>query len=134
LSAHYGADDDFSCAAVWFSNAWNTAYMPINSNHTFDNMGKRFNVTKILTDSRLDNEKYQAYSQPWISAGYATSFTWYFIMYGACMSPFTTRHARLVADFSSHLLYCHLPPKADHQRLQDDFQERHANYASQGLR
>jgi hypothetical protein len=43
-------------------------------------------VTKILTDSKLDVDKYQAYSQPWMSAGYITSFFWYFALYGASKS------------------------------------------------
>jgi len=59
------------------------AYLPINDNHTFDNTGARFNVTKILTDGRLDDAKYQQYSQPWVSAGFITSFFWYFALYGA---------------------------------------------------
>jgi hypothetical protein len=33
--------------------------VPINDNHTFDNTGGRFNVTKILTNGRLDDAKYQ---------------------------------------------------------------------------
>lgn len=41
-------------------------------------MGGRFNVTKILTNSRLDDAKYQKYSQPWVSAGYITAFSSYF--------------------------------------------------------
>jgi hypothetical protein len=57
--------------------------MPINSNHSFNNMGRAFNVTKVLTDGKLDDAKYQAYSQPWITAGYITSFFWYFALYGA---------------------------------------------------
>lgn len=74
---------DERCAAIWYSNSWNTAYLPINDNHTFDNTGARFNVTKILTDGRLDDAKYQQYSQPWVSAGFITSFFWYFALYGA---------------------------------------------------
>lgn len=35
-------------------------------------------MTKILTNSKLDNVKYQAYSQPWVSAGYIVTFAAYF--------------------------------------------------------
>lgn len=82
------------CLAVWYTNSWNTGYLPINSNHSFDNTAHSFNVTKILTDGKLDNDKYQQYSQPWISAGYATSFFWYFTLYGASKSLLynSTRH------------------------------------------
>lgn len=69
---------------VWYKNAWNTGYMPINSNKSFDNTGKTFQVAKILDEnSNLDLAKYQAYSQPWMSAGYIISFLWYFALYGA---------------------------------------------------
>lgn len=88
------------CAAIWFSNAWNTAYMPINDNHTFSNEGTRYNVTKILTDSKLDNDKYQAYSQPWISAGYITSFFWYFALYGATVSYVILYHRQQIFSAS----------------------------------
>lgn len=72
------------CIIVWYKNAWNTGYLPINSNSSYDNKGKKFNVSKILNaDSNLDNAKYQAYSQPWMTAGYIVSFLWYFALYGA---------------------------------------------------
>ena len=80
------------CAAVWFTNSWNTGYLPINDNHLWDNTAHRFNVSKILTNSRLDLDKYQAYSQPWVSAGYITAFMWYFALYGATLSYVVMYH------------------------------------------
>lgn len=33
---------------LYFTNTWSTAYLPINSNHIFDNSGVRYNVSRIL--------------------------------------------------------------------------------------
>jgi hypothetical protein len=85
-------------AAIWFTNSFNTGYIPINSNKTWNNKGGRFNVTKILTNSKLDDAKYQAYSQPWMSAGYISSFTCYFAMYGATVSYIALYHRQQIAQ------------------------------------
>ena len=75
---------DNSVLAVWFSNKWNTAYLPINSPSTFSNTGARYSVTKILDDrGRLDLAKYQVYSEPWMSAGTIVAYIFYFVMYSA---------------------------------------------------
>lgn len=73
--------------AVWYSNAWQTGYLPINSNGTFDNTGSRYNVTKVL-DSRglFDETLYKLYSQPWFSAGYIVYNIWGFASYTAALS------------------------------------------------
>lgn len=62
---------------VYYTNAWETGYLPINGNDAYDNTGAAFNVTRVLDDNgNLDMAKYQAYSQPWQSAGYIVSFFW----------------------------------------------------------
>lgn len=72
---------------IWYSNAWQTGYLPINSNRTYDNTGSRFNVTKILNSKGLfDEASYQQYSQPWFSAGYIVYTIWCFASYTAALS------------------------------------------------
>jgi hypothetical protein len=72
---------------IWFTNAWETAYLPINSPSTFDNMGGRFNVSMVLNDrGDLDVAAYQEYSQPWMTAGTIVAYIFYFIMYSASKS------------------------------------------------
>lgn len=74
--------------ALWYSNAWNTGYLPINSNKTWANDGTRFNVSKILdSHSQFDNAKYQSYSEPWMGAAYVVVFMTYFAMYAASEYP-----------------------------------------------
>jgi len=73
--------------AFWYTNCWNTGYLPINSPGTFDNTGGRYHVRNILNAAgELDLEKYQAYSQPWMTAGSITAYTFYFVMYSATVT------------------------------------------------
>ncbi|KZV69639.1 OPT superfamily oligopeptide transporter [Peniophora sp. CONT] len=73
--------------AVWFTNTWNTAFLPINSNDTFDNTGASYNVTAILDASGNFNEElYQSYSQPFFTAGYIVYNIWAFASYTAAFS------------------------------------------------
>ncbi|BEJ16419.1 hypothetical protein CspHIS471_0510240 [Cutaneotrichosporon sp. HIS471] len=72
--------------AFWYSNAWNTGYLPINSNKTWSNAATRYNVSKILdVHSDFDNAKYQQYSEPWMGAAYIVCFILYFAMYSATL-------------------------------------------------
>ena len=58
---------------MYWSNTFNTAYLPINTNTMFDNTGAKYNVSSIL-DNRglLDVEKYHAYSPVYIAASSLT--------------------------------------------------------------
>ncbi|KAJ7681289.1 OPT-domain-containing protein [Mycena rosella] len=50
-------------AALWYNNIWNTGYLPINSNHIFDNTGADYQVLKIVGNNTLfDQTKYENYS------------------------------------------------------------------------
>jgi len=72
---------------MWFKNAWNTGYLPLNSNGTYDNTGARYNVSNIIDDKvRFVDEKYQAYSQPWMAAGNLVTYFFFFASYSATVS------------------------------------------------
>lgn len=50
----------------YYSNISWAAYMPINSNGSFDNKRKPYNVSSVLgPNSELDIEKYKAYGPPY---------------------------------------------------------------------
>ncbi|CAG8222240.1 unnamed protein product [Penicillium salamii] len=67
---------------VYFSNAWNTAYLPINSNDIFDNTGSSYNVSRILTpEFTLDVEAYEAYSPAYLGAANAVLYSAFFAIY-----------------------------------------------------
>ncbi|KAF8173175.1 OPT-domain-containing protein [Mycena galopus ATCC 62051] len=49
--------------ALWYTNTWNTGYLPINSNFVFDNTGNLYSVANILGSDKLFNQTmYEAYS------------------------------------------------------------------------
>ncbi|KAG9525478.1 OPT superfamily oligopeptide transporter, partial [Aureobasidium melanogenum] len=60
--------------AMYYSNTWFSAYLPIQSTAVFDDAGKTYNVTKILThDDKFDHAKYSAYSPIYLPITYALS-------------------------------------------------------------
>lgn len=60
----------FVILGIFYSNMYNTGYLPINSASAFANDGKPFVVQKIVVNNKLDLKKYQDYSPPFYSAGY----------------------------------------------------------------
>jgi hypothetical protein len=53
---------------MYWGNYYWAAYMPINSNESFDNTGQKYNVTRIMGDNGYINpEAYLAYSPPFFS-------------------------------------------------------------------
>lgn len=66
--------------ALYYSNTWSFAYFPIQSTDIFDNMGKSYNVTKVVNkadDFTLDYGKYKAYSDvsnSWYTQSFGTEF------------------------------------------------------------
>lgn len=55
---------------IYYSNMYNTAYLPINSSSVFTNNGTSYVVQSVITDNKLDQTKYQQYSPPFYTAGY----------------------------------------------------------------
>jgi OPT family oligopeptide transporter len=77
----------FMIVGIYWTNAWNTSYLPINNNHLFANDGGRYKVLKILNeDGEFDNDKYQVYSEPWMCAGNLVIYFWFFAIYTATLS------------------------------------------------
>lgn len=72
---------------IYYTNAYSTAYLPINSNSMFNHYGKAFNVSAILDDrSWLDEAKYQEYSPVFVSAAWICSYWFFFAVYAATIS------------------------------------------------
>ncbi|ORX33445.1 OPT oligopeptide transporter protein-domain-containing protein [Kockovaella imperatae] len=83
--------------AIWYTNKWNTGYLPINQPGTYDNTGNSYNVSRILKNGRLDLDLYQSYSEPWMTAGFITAYIGYFVMYGATLVYIPLFHRHQVA-------------------------------------
>lgn len=77
----------FIVAGIYFSNSFNTSYLPIISNEPWDHFAQPFNVTAVLNeDGILDIDKYQNYSMPYLSAGNVVSYMFFFSIYTAALT------------------------------------------------
>ena len=112
---------------IWYTNTWNTAYLPINSSGAFDNTGARYNVSKALDKSDLfDEDAYKTYSPLYLSAGNAFSYGMFFAVYASVITHTYLYHRReIVAGFKS--LISQKPAFADckdvHSRLMRSYRE-----------
>ncbi|KAJ3946084.1 uncharacterized protein N0V96_004438 [Colletotrichum fioriniae] len=60
--------------ALYYSNTWDSAYLPIQSNSIYDNLGKTFNVSRVINkkdDFTFDSVKYANYSDIYLPVTYA---------------------------------------------------------------
>ncbi|KAI1084287.1 OPT-domain-containing protein [Whalleya microplaca] len=85
-------------AAIWYTNTWNTGYLPINSNRVFDNTGGIYNVTNAVDDRGLfDPVKYENYSFPFLAAGNLVVYLFFFGIYAATVSYAYLYHRHEIA-------------------------------------
>ncbi|KAF8218300.1 OPT oligopeptide transporter protein-domain-containing protein [Mycena galopus ATCC 62051] len=59
---------------LYYSNVWYAQYLPISSANAFDNTGKLYNQTRIITNGKLDLEAYKAYSPLYLPMTFAMSY------------------------------------------------------------
>ena len=72
---------------LYWTNAYNTAYLPINSNLMYNHLGKSYNVSLILDDRGWLNETaYQAYSPVYIAASNMVMYFFFLATYAATVS------------------------------------------------
>ena len=60
---------------LYYTNVWNSAYLPLLSSSTFDNTGSAYNVSRVV-DENLDfvQSKYEVYSPMYISMSYSLTY------------------------------------------------------------
>ena len=90
---------------LWYTNTWNTAYIPINSNVVFDNTGARYEVSNIVDENGLFNEAaYKAYSPLYLSAGNSLLYGMYFAVYTSTIThTYLYNRREIVASFKSSI-------------------------------
>ncbi|KAK4221527.1 hypothetical protein QBC38DRAFT_522031 [Podospora fimiseda] len=77
----------FIILGVYLSNAFYTAYLPLNSNHTFDRFGQPYNISRVVNEKgEFDGPKYEAYSAPFLSAANVVVYTVFFALYSATVA------------------------------------------------
>jgi OPT family small oligopeptide transporter len=77
----------FVIIAIYYTNTFYSAYLPINSNYPFDHFGNTYKVASIIDDRGIfDAAKYEAYSPPYLSAGNIVVYLFFFAMYSATVT------------------------------------------------
>lgn len=78
---------------VWYTNTWNTGYLPINTNRIYDHFGQIYNVSRTI-DSRgmYDDAKYKDYSAPYMSAANSLVYGFFFAAYSAVVTHVVLYH------------------------------------------
>jgi OPT family small oligopeptide transporter len=73
--------------SVWYTNTFNTSYLPINTPRVFDHFGEYYNVSQAI-DSRgiFDSAKYASYSPPFLAAGYLGVYISFFALYTSVLT------------------------------------------------
>ena len=89
--------------AIWYTNTWNTAYIPINNNRVWDNTGNRYQVLNVIgNDTMFDEAGYKAYSPAYLSAGNVFVYGVFFAVYTATITHTILYHRReIVSGFKS---------------------------------
>jgi OPT family small oligopeptide transporter len=77
----------FIILGIYYTNAFNTSYLPINSNRPWDHFGKPYNVSAIIDERGIfDGAKYEAYSPPFLSAANVVVYMMFFALYTATVT------------------------------------------------
>ncbi|ANB13606.1 Opt2p [Sugiyamaella lignohabitans] len=85
--------------AIFYSNMYNTGYLPVNSNRIFTNTGASYDVKKILNHKGIADEAlYQAYSPPYYTAGNLVTYGAFFAMYPAIIVDTILRRWNVLYD------------------------------------
>ncbi|KAF7556436.1 hypothetical protein G7Z17_g1402 [Cylindrodendrum hubeiense] len=115
----------FVIMGMYWTNAYNTGYLPINSNTMYNNIGEDYNVSLILDERGwLDEEKYQAYSPVFLAGSSLTMYYFFFAVYSATISYAYLYHRHdIVLGFKSLA-------RSFKQRGTDDFKDIHTRLMS----
>ncbi|KAM7215333.1 OPT oligopeptide transporter [Rhypophila decipiens] len=77
----------FVIMGVWYTNTWNTGYLPINTNRVWDHFGQLYNVSRAIDDHGMyDHNKYMDYSAAYLGAANAIVYGCFFAIYSAAVT------------------------------------------------
>lgn len=79
----------------WYGNLYDTGYLPINTNRVYDHFGHLYNVSRAVNDRGLfDQDKYAAYSPPFLGAGNVVIYMFFFAIYSSTLTYAVLYHRR----------------------------------------
>ncbi|EHK46924.1 uncharacterized protein TrAtP1_010472 [Trichoderma atroviride] len=89
--------------AFWYSNVYDTGYLPINSNRVYDHFGKLYNISRAVDDRGLFHAaEYKEYSPPFLSAGNIVIYMFFFGIYTSTLTYAVLYHRHeIVMGFKS---------------------------------
>ncbi|RDW82268.1 OPT-domain-containing protein [Coleophoma cylindrospora] len=94
---------------IYYTNMYNTAYLPINSSAAFANDGTSYNASKVVVNNKLNESLYQQYSPPFYSAGYVltvgANFAFYPVYFLYIMGNQWSTVSTAYVDFYKGLRY-----------------------------
>ena len=112
---------------LWYTNTWNTAYIPITSNGVFDNTGTRYKVLNAVDEDGLFNEAaYKAYSPLYLSAGNLMHYGMYFAVYASIVThTYLYNRREIVVGFKNAIGRKPAPANSKdvHTRLMKSYRE-----------
>jgi hypothetical protein len=112
-------------AGLYWTNAYNTGYLPINSNAMYNHFGGSYNVSVILDERGwLDEAKYQLYSPVYLAASSITMYYFFFATYAATVSYAYLFHRHDIAKGFRSLI------SSFKTRGTDDFKDVHTKLMS----
>ncbi|GMN59110.1 hypothetical protein TIFTF001_028196 [Ficus carica] len=83
---------------LYWSNAYDARKFPLISSHTFDSMGKTYNISRVLDEKTftLDQEGYNSYSKLYLSILFALNYGLSFAVLTATISHVVLFHGNTV--------------------------------------
>ncbi|KAF2644978.1 OPT-domain-containing protein [Massarina eburnea CBS 473.64] len=106
---------------MYYANVMYSSYMPILSAAVFDNRGKPYDVSKILTDDFMfDKEAYDNYSRVFLPITYALSYALQFAALTALISHTVLWHGKdIIRQWRRSWAEIRRKPGAEYEPLQD---------------
>ncbi|KAM7211152.1 putative opt oligopeptide transporter [Rhypophila decipiens] len=77
----------FVIMGVWYTNTWNTGYLPMYTNRVWDHFGQLYNVSRAIDSHGMyDHDKYMDYSAAYLGAANAIIYGCFFAIYSAAVT------------------------------------------------
>lgn len=100
---------------MYYKNALYSAFLPILSSNVFDNTGKPYDVSRVLTpDFLFDREKYDAYSKVYLPITYALAYGVQFAGLSALITHTACWYGKEIWQVSQHSVK-HDPGRVSYQ-------------------
>ncbi|KEY70549.1 hypothetical protein S7711_02705 [Stachybotrys chartarum IBT 7711] len=82
----------------WYSNVYNTGYLPINTNRVYDHFAQLYNISKAVDDrGHFNTDEYEEYSPPFLGAGNIVIYMFFFGVYTSTLTYAALYHRHEIA-------------------------------------